>query len=288
MAGIRVVAVLVAAALLGGCGAATAPAAQPSSSPVAAWPKGHSYTSTVVTDGGRDKPLVTGTSIVLQVRDPGEVSVAAGCNELTVLGRLDGDRIVPKGFGGTAKGCSAELMAQDAWIQHFFNDGPTWRLAGTELTLTAGAVQMTLADDADRPLLDTRWVVVKRSHNGTSTDVPVGVAYVIFSRTGLVGITGCSGLAATITVHDGQMTVEPVHRSDVPCEGAVAELDAAIMATLTGTVQYRIAGANLTLSGPDGNGLALKAQDAVGPTQSPQPTELPGAGPMSGMNGGMG
>jgi hypothetical protein len=60
------------------------------------------------------------------------------------------------------------------------------------------------------------------------------------------------------------------------------------MATLTGTVGYRIAGADLTLSGPDGNALALRAQDAVGPTTSPQSTELSGAGPMSGMNGGMG
>jgi heat shock protein HslJ len=287
MAVIRVVAVLLAAALVGACGR-DAPAAQPSPSPTEAWPKGHSYTSTAVTDGGRDKPLVAGTTIVVRFRDPGEVSVEAGCNELTVLGRLDGDRIVPKTFGATAKGCSAELLAQDAWIRQFFTDGPTWRLAGTVLTMTAGAVQVRLADNADRSLLDTRWVVVKRFHNGTSTDVPVGIAYVIFSKTGLVGITGCSGLAATVTIHDGQMAVEPVHRSDVPCDGPVAELDAAIMATLTGTVQYRIAGADLTLAGPDGNGLALKAQDAVGPTTSPQSTELPGGGPMSGMNGGMG
>jgi heat shock protein HslJ len=287
MAVIRVVAVLLAAALLGGCGH-DAPSANPSASPTPAWPKGHSYTSTAVTDGGRDKPLVAGTSIVVHFRDPGEVSVEAGCNELTVSGRLDGDRIVPKNFGATAKGCSAELLAQDAWIQHFFTDGPTLRLAGTVLTLTAGALQVRLADNADRPLLDTRWVVLKRIHNGTSTDVPVGVSYVIFSKTGLVGITGCSGLAANLTVHDGQMTVEPLHRSDVPCDGPVAELDAAIMATLTGTVGYRIAGADLTLSGPDGNALALRAQDAVGPTTSPQSTELPGAGPMSGMNGGMG
>jgi heat shock protein HslJ len=251
-----------------------------------AWPTGHSYTSTAVTDGGSDKPLVTGTSVVVHFRDPGEMSVQAGCNELTVSGTLDGDRLVPKNLGATANGCSAELLAQDAWIRRFFTDGPTWRLAGTVLTLTAGALQIRLADNADRPLLDTRWVVVKRIRNGTSTDVPVGVAYVIFSKTGLVGITGCSGLAATATVHDGQMTVEPLHRSDVPCDGPVAELDAAIMATLTGTVQYRIAGADLTLSGPDGNALALRAQDAVGPTTSPQPTELPGAGPMSGMNGG--
>jgi heat shock protein HslJ len=197
---------------------------------------------------------------------------------------------MPESFATTAKGCAPDLLAQDAWIQQFFGSGPTWRLAGTGLTLKAGPVQMRLIDDADRPLVGTRWVVVGRIRNGTRIDVPVGVGYLVFAQDGLVGETGCSGLAAAVEVHDGQMTIEPAHRSDIPCDGAIAELDAAMMATLTGTVRYRIAGVDLTLTGPDGNALALRSDDALGPAATPTtgPTELPGAGPMSMMNGGIG
>src|SRR5262249_55756964 len=128
--GIRVVTVLIGAALLTAC---TGHAGPPATTAAAAWPKDHGFVSTGVTDGGPAKALVSGTRIVVRFHDPGEVSVDAGCNELAVRGHLDRDRILPDGFAATAKGCTPELTEQDAWIQHFFGDGPSWRLVGTEL-----------------------------------------------------------------------------------------------------------------------------------------------------------
>jgi heat shock protein HslJ len=286
------VAVVVCAALLAGCGR-SAPVVQPTPSPTGqAWPKGHTFTSTKVTDGGRDRPLVAGTRISVSLRDPGEVSVQAGCNELSVLGRLDGDRIMPTSLAATAKGCAPELQAQDSWIQHFFGDGPAWRLAGPLLTLTDGTTEVRLADDADRPLLGTRWVVVQRVSGAGAKDVPPGIAYLVFGRNGLVGATGCSGLAATIQLRDGSFTVEPAIRSDQPCDGEIAELDAAVTATLTGVVQYRIKGTELVLTGPGGNGLTLRAQDepaettaGPSPATSSSPETMDGPGMMGGAMG---
>jgi heat shock protein HslJ len=284
VAGIRLVAVVLGVALLAACGR-SAPVGQAAPTPSAsAWPKGHSYTSTAVTDGGRDRPLVAGTAISVSFRDPGEIWVQAGCNELTVMGTLQGDRIVPKNFGATAKGCGPDLLAQDAWIQHFFAAGPAWRLAGLQLTLTAGSVELRLSDDSDRPLVGTRWVVVSRTSGGSTVSVPAGAAYVIFTKTGLVGETGCSGLAANTTVHDGVIAMEPVHRSDIPCGGGVSELDQAVMGTLHGDVRYRIKGTELVLSGPDGTTLRLRAQDEPTPTPSTDVTYTP----MSMMDGPMG
>ena len=208
----------------------------------------------------------------------------AGCNELTVMGSLQADRIVPKNFAATAKGCAPDLLAQDAWIQHFFEAGPAWRLSGLQLTLTAGTVEIRLSDDSDRPLLGTRWVVVSRTSGGATVGVPAGAAYVIFTKAGLVGETGCSGLAANTTVHDGVITIEPVHRSDIPCGGAVSELDVAVMGTLRGDVQYRIKGTQLVLSGPDGGSLTLRAQDEV----TPAPSATVAYTPSSMMDGPMG
>jgi heat shock protein HslJ len=269
VAGIRLVAVVLALGLLGACGRSALAGPLPRSQPASAWPKGHSYTSTAVTEGGRDRPLVAGTAISVSLRDPGEVSVRAGCNELTVKATLQGNRIVPDNLVATAKGCPPDLLAQDAWIQHFFESGPLWRLTGLQLTLTAGTAEIRLSDDSDRPLLGTRWVVVSRTSGAATTSVPSGVAYVIFTRTGLVGETGCSGLAATATVHGGTISIEPVHRSDIPCGGVVSELDAAVMGTLHGEVQYRIKGTELVLSGSDGSSLTLRAQDDPTPTVSP-------------------
>jgi heat shock protein HslJ len=280
---IRVVAVLVGAALLGACGGPTAPRAAPTG---VAWPKDHGFVAIGVTDGGHDKALVGGTRIVVRFHDPGEMSVDAGCNELAVHGRLDGDRIVATGFAATAKGCPPELEEQDRWIQHFFGDGPTWQLAGTELTLRTGTAELRLVDNADRPLTGTRWVVVSRTSGGTTTTVPKGVAYVIFDKNQVVGVTGCSGLAATTNVHDGQIDLEPIHRSDIPCDGPVSELDAAVMATMKGTVRYRISGVDLTLTGPGGDSLALVSQDAIDPVTPTATTPLPDGGSMGMMNGG--
>jgi heat shock protein HslJ len=274
--------VLFGVALLGACGGP----AVPTSRTAAAWPTDHGFTSNGVTDGGRDKALVDGTKIVVRFHDRGEVSVDAGCNELTVRGHLDGDRIVADNVAATAKGCAPELLAQDAWIQHFFADGPTWALAGTDLTLKTRTAEVRLFDNADRPLEGTRWVVVSRTSGGTTTIVPGGVAYMIFIKNGVVGENGCSGLAATTNVHDGQIDLEPIHRSDLPCDGPVKELDAAMTATLTGTIQYRITGVDLTLVGPNGHSLALVSQDALGPIVTPTaPADLPG-GSMGMMNGG--
>ena len=75
------------------------------------------------------------------------------------------------------------------------------------------------------------------------------------------------------------MTVEPVHRSDIPCEGVVSELDVAVMGTLQGEVRYRINGPELVLSGPDGTSLTLRADDGSAGTPAPATSQPSMANP---------
>ena len=266
----RLVPLLLLPLALTACGRSTpAPAA---ANP---WPRGRTYLSTAVTDGGTVHPLVSGSRIMVRFRDPGELVFAAGCNEFTARGKVEGDRFTPTGFGATAKGCAPDLLKQDGWLQTFFNGGPTWQVTGDDLVLRSAKTEIRLRDEkallADRPLVGPRWIIVTRTHAGVSAAVPPGVAYLVFTKTGLVGMSGCSGLATNVQVTGQTIAIEPIHRSAQPCDDETSELDMAIMEALGGTVTYKIKGPQLTLTAANGDSLALTADDALPGATGPLP-----------------
>ena len=113
--------------------------------PGTAWPGGREFGSTSVTESGAERPLVAGTRMTVRFGAPGELQVEAGCNQLGVRARLDGERLVPYSYLSTAIGCASELLDQDRWVVEFFNAGPAWRVDGDELTLRSGTTEIVLA-----------------------------------------------------------------------------------------------------------------------------------------------
>jgi heat shock protein HslJ len=236
--------------------------------PATEWPEGREFWSTTITDDGAAKTLVEGTKLIVRFGKPGQLELSAGCNHLSLQAKLEGDRIVPYDYAATMMGCLGSRAAQDVWMQDFFFAGPSWSIGGNELRLMTEHTVVWLTDkevlDPDRTLTGQRWVVTTIISTETASSALVDNAFLEFAAGGtFTGKTGCATLTGTSTVEGNTITVGAVQRGERPCEGLyldlAAKLDQAVMATLTGTVTFKIDARTLTLQGPNGNGLVLSA-----------------------------
>jgi heat shock protein HslJ len=226
-------------------------------------PAGRTFVSTGVTAAGKDKPLVTGTTIRLQILDPNRIMVQAGCNSAQGPARLDGDKLVVEGLSTTEIGCEEALHQQDEWITGFFTGGPTWRLDGNDLVLTGAEIEVKMIDNnvaqPAKPLLGTKWTVDTLVGGGVSSSVPAGAAaFMTFADGGKVtGSTGCNSFGGTVTIDGNKITFNDLVMTKKGCDGAAGALEASVLGVLDQPLTYRIDGSKLILEAPDGSGLHL-------------------------------
>jgi heat shock protein HslJ len=219
---------------------------------------GRTFLSTAVTDGGQPRPLVKGTRIRMSFKD-GELRVNAGCNHLRGRLRVDGETLVVDETGGTLIGCPPGLSEQDRWVTGVMSGRPRWRLDGDTLTLTAGAVILTLLDervaDPDRPLSGPQWTVDTVISGGAAGSVPPGSALTFVDGRTVTGTTPCGPVAAAVTRQGDTLRFSGLTRT--ACADPV---HAAIVAVLSGDATVLIKGDTLTLTTADGRGIRLRAQ----------------------------
>jgi heat shock protein HslJ len=143
----KTLALLLGPALLLASACATRDTAPPTQSPSAqVWPEGREFVATSVRESGVERPLVAGTTLLVRFGAPFELHVNAGCNQIGVRARLDGDRIVPDDYVSTAMGCDQDRLAQDAWVVAFFTSEPEWQLTGGELRLETDSTEIRLTE----------------------------------------------------------------------------------------------------------------------------------------------
>jgi len=130
---------------LAGCGG-RAKAGPGGGGAVDAWPTGRTFTSTAVTERGQDRPLAPGTQITFRFPREGELSVQAGCNYLGAKADVSAGRITVSEFASTAMACSNDRMQQDKFVVDLLSGKPTWRLDGTELTITGTEAEIRLTE----------------------------------------------------------------------------------------------------------------------------------------------
>ena len=207
---------------------------------------------------------MAGTRITLQFFADGRLSAQAGCNHLGGNGTIEDGQLVLDEMSTTEMACDPARMAQDTWLGGFLGSRPAWSLAGDELVLRAGGVEIRLTDrevvDPDRPLVGPRWVVDTIITGDAASSVPAGAeAFLTFEAAGgLTGSTGCVAVAGTVEVRDATILFSAPLPSARNCTAGQA-LDEAVRATLLGEVAYSIEASSLTLTGPDGHGLVLRA-----------------------------
>ncbi len=255
---------------LAGCGGSAGDGSGGSGSPaggaegVAVWHR--SFSSTEVTRDGRARPLLSGTQVRVAF-EAGRVRASAGCNDLAADVRLDGDRLVVSGLGGTDKYCSrAGLQEQDSWLSGFLTSGPQWELTGDVLVLTAGPDRIRLTDQRvtapARALRGTRWQVDTLIEDQVARSVSTP-AYLLVDDQGAVhGSTGCRSFSGRATgaepgAGSATITFSGVSLGDGSCSGEPAELDVVMRAALSGSVTVRIVSDRMTMSLTDGRAVVL-------------------------------
>ncbi len=267
---------LLALLALAGCGRATGTT---STTTEKAGPTGHTYLSTEVTEAGTPRTLAPGTRIRLEFTEDDRLAVDAGCSSMGGSVALKDDRLAVGEIAGTDIGCDARRHAQDQWLTSFLAAGPAWQVSGHRLVLTADrphqGTRIVLLDrsvaDPDRPLLGTRWDVTTLVDGDTASDTASTTArstdaHFVFSKDDeMVGSTGCNGMGGRVTHTRTHLTFGAIITEARGCLDDRARVQEHVMAVIQSgdPVAYHVDGDQLTLDGPDGNGLVLKAHPAA-------------------------
>ena len=221
------------------------------------------FLSESVTEGGADRPLVTGTVIRLSFEGDNRIGATAGCNSMGGRVRVEDRRLVIGPLDTTEMGCDPERHAQDEWLAGVLQRDPRWRLDGDRLRLTAGGTVITLVDrrtvDPDRPLEGTTWVLDGISDGETASSVPEGVRATIFFSGGRVNVEACNQGAAEIDIDGDEIEIETLQMTKRACPPPEGDVDAAIGAVLDGRVTYEIEATSLTLRHASGRSLTFRA-----------------------------
>ncbi len=211
--------------------------AAPSPSPVGL--DGKTYLSTKI--AGAD--LVAGTRVRLAFAG-GMLSASGGCNTMSGTYSIDGDRLATNQMSMTQMGCDDPRMAQDDWLAGFLGN-VTFTLAGDTLTLTSGAVTLTLLDSEvatqDQPIEGTRWVLDGIVSGDAVSSVPNGVAASIRIVGGQVQVeAGCNTGGGSVEVTADTLTFGGIGLTKRGCEAGPAAVESAVIAVLSGDVAYSI------------------------------------------------
>lgn len=244
---------LAAAALLAACSTAAAPSPSPSPASL----DGHTYLST----GLQGETLVPGTQIRLAFAD-GNLTAQAGCNTMGGTYAIDGPRITTTQMFMTEMGCEEPRMGQDEWLARFLGE-VTYTLEGDTLTLTNGPIQVTLLDEEvatpDLPLEGTHWILDGIVSGDAVSSVPAGVTASIRISGGNVEVeAGCNKGGGAVEVTPGSLTFGPLRLTRMACEAGPGSVESAVMAVLSGGVDYVIDADGLTLNKSDA-GLMFRA-----------------------------
>lgn len=218
---------------------------------------GRTFLATEVTEDGAPRPLVDGTELRLSFAD-GQVGVQAGCNQLSGAYRLDGDVLTVEALGGTEMGCDPDRMDQDAWIAEVLAQPLTVALDGDTLTLSGGGTVIRLTDREvaapDAELVGPTWtldtLISGTEASGTASTPPAGVtATIAFAADGTYQVsTGCNTGSGTWSGEGAALEVDPPALTRRACTGLGAEVEAAMVAVLTGPVTAEVTEQRLTLT----------------------------------------
>jgi heat shock protein HslJ len=224
---------------------------------------GTEWLSTAVTEDGADRPLVDGTQINLRFAD-GQLGASAGCNTMSGAYRIDGDVLVFEGGAMTEMGCDDERHAQDDWLATFLGSRPTVAQAEDKLTLTSGATVVALEDrevaEPDLPLTETTWTLDSLISGDAVSSIPDGAsATLTFTDDGHLQVdTGCNTGGGRYEVTDGTMRITELFTTLRGCHGALADVEAAVLAVLSvGEIGWSVDASSLTLLA-GGDGLVLR------------------------------
>lgn len=260
LCGVRRLAAFTLVLVVAGCGSdkpATQATNPPDLGPGGAPPRGHTYLATTATDQGQPHPMVAGTQVTIQFEDNGDVVAEAGCNTITGPAKLDNGKLVVD-LAMTQKSCDDDLDNQDKWLYDVLNGDATWKLDGSTLHITSGTTEIVLGEERNVPLTGTTWQIDSITGGDTGTTAPPK-GTLVFTDKRVTVSTGCNTGDAEYSVTGQQMHVSTVAMTRKACPPDLSEAEQAIVAVLSGDVDFKIEGRILRLTSASGTGLRLQA-----------------------------
>ncbi len=251
---------LVAALALAACGDDTTEPAgtEPATTEPVGSSSGTSFEGrTWLSTGASGFEIVEGSVVRLSFED-GSISANAGCNSMSGGYTLEGDVLRIGAMASTQMACDDPLMDQDARLSELLSSGPSVSVEGDELVLTSGDTSITFLDreiaDPDRPLEGTEWTVTGVIANeAVSSGWGEAVATLTIADGTVSVATGCNTGSGSATVGEGTITFGPIATTKMMCDDDAMQLEAAVLAALSGEATYEIEAGMMTLmSGSQG------------------------------------
>lgn len=268
--------------------------AAPTGAPTAQSTSGAAQSSATADGSDLQGKTFTATQISgQQVADLGKITIGftdgsihanAGCNSLSGTATLTDGVIVAPQLVQTAMACEG-VMDQENWLSDFISSAPNWTYADGSLVLTRGAVTLTLQESAtgetgeNAPLEGTRWKLSGITTGESTSSVPTGVDPAITIADGRIAFDAqCNSVGGEVVITDTTLDVTNVIGTLMACEDPRGAMEALLIKTISGTVNYLINGDILTIDGAEGTSLEFTV-DADGMAQTPIASTDPGAVP---------
>lgn len=196
---------------------------------------------------------VAGTTIQVSFKN-GDFGFSAGCNAYGGPYTLCDGKLCLQGLGSTEIGCSADLSAQDAWLDQFFSGSPSIELQGDQLTFTSADATLVFLDrevaNPDRPLTGRVWTVDTFINGDAASSLPAGTTAptLEFKDDGTLDVSaGCNDAVYDYQVSGQEITLSLVTSTRNACTGAAADVGAQVSQVLIGMVTFQIDAQRLTL-----------------------------------------
>ena len=222
--------------------------------------EGRTFLSQKVTEGGKDRPLVEGTQLLLSFEKGSRLGAHAGCNSMSGRYAITDGKLVIPDMMQTERVCEGRLE-QEAWYGKILRSSPSITVDGNTLVLEGGGVRIEYLDrkiaTPDLELVGPTWtvdtIITKDAASHAAWPKP---ATLVFGADGKVQVfAGCNGGAGTYRVSGKELTFESVGLTEKACEDPlVNELETAVSALFRSPqpITWEITVDRLSLRGKDG------------------------------------
>ncbi|WP_435372406.1 META domain-containing protein [Streptomyces ficellus] len=233
-----------------------------------------------VTADGRKTAAPAGAHVMIDAK--GRATGSYGCNHFTAKASIEGDTVTLGDATATEMACGEPAQSFENTLKSALTGKLKATLADDRLTLTTpGGDTVQLSEQPPAQLTGTKWTVQSRTSGETVSSLPAGTegkAHFVFGEDGSVrGNLGCNSFSASATTEGSTITFGRVSATRKLCPGPEMEVERALLKVMSGKATYTIEHRTLTLTAPDGTGVAANASGgATGATGGATPRSSTG------------